>query len=96
MQLQCGHVHSEQKGTMFSPLTIAVYLYIAWSQYFIVLWYVFQMRTALHLACLNEHIDAALLLASHDPSTLDAFDRVSLLKDFVSVSSQPYKRGSHL
>lgn len=36
-----------------------------------------QMRTALHYACMHEHIDAALELASHDPSTLDAFDSVS-------------------
>lgn len=36
-----------------------------------------QMRTALHLACTHEHNQVALGLASHDPSTLDAFDNVS-------------------
>lgn len=35
------------------------------------------MRTALHLACMHEHNSVALELASHDPSTLDAFDNVS-------------------
>lgn len=36
-----------------------------------------QMKTALHIACMQGHNDAALELASHDPSTLDGFDKVS-------------------
>ena len=37
-----------------------------------------QMKTALHLACIHEHNEVALELASHDQSTLDAFDSVSV------------------
>ena len=36
-----------------------------------------QMKTALHIACMQGYTDAALELASHDPSTLDGFDKVS-------------------